>query len=97
MAERAKNFLVEDCGHLTAIDNKCVRNPIQFESESESNTNVCSELKQSEPQEVKRLYLAQNLKYLRSKTREKQRDIAELLGVSEMTVSRYESGENEPE
>lgn len=43
------------------------------------------------------MYLAQNLKYMRSKTREKQRDIAELLGVSEMTVSRYESGENEPE
>lgn len=43
------------------------------------------------------MYLAQNLKYLRSKAGEKQKDIAELLGVSEMTVSRYESGENEPE
>lgn len=43
------------------------------------------------------MFLAQNLKYLRSKAGEKQRDIAELLHVSEMTVSRYESGENEPE
>ena len=43
------------------------------------------------------MYLAQNLKYLRTKAGEKQKDIAELLGVSEMTVSRYESGENEPE
>lgn len=43
------------------------------------------------------MFLAQNLKYLRSKAGEKQKDIAELLGVSEMTVSRYESGENEPE
>lgn len=43
------------------------------------------------------MFLPQNLKYLRSKAGEKQKDIAELLGVSEMTVSRYESGENEPE
>lgn len=43
------------------------------------------------------MYLAQNLKYLRSKAGEKKKDIAELLGVSEMIISRYESGENEPE
>jgi transcriptional regulator with XRE-family HTH domain len=43
------------------------------------------------------LYLAQNLKYLRNKAGETQGDIAKLLGVSEMTISRYESGENEPD
>ena len=31
------NFLFTFCGHLTASDNKCVRNPIQ--SESNPNTN----------------------------------------------------------
>lgn len=43
------------------------------------------------------MFLSQNLRYLRDKAGEKQKDIAELLEVSEMTVSRYESGENEPE
>lgn len=39
------NFLFTFRGHLTASDNKCVRNPIQSESksESETNTNICSE------------------------------------------------------
>lgn len=48
------------------------------------------------------MYLAQNLKYLRKKNGETQKDISKLLsvtgyGFSEMTVSRYESGECEPE
>lgn len=43
------------------------------------------------------MYLAQNLKYLRMKSKETQKNIAELLGVSEMTISRYESGEKEPD
>lgn len=38
---------------MQSCDNKCVRNPIQSESKSntESNTDICSELKQSEPPE----------------------------------------------
>jgi transcriptional regulator with XRE-family HTH domain len=43
------------------------------------------------------VYLAQNLKYLRMKSKETQKDISEFLGVSEMTVSRYESGDSEPD
>lgn len=48
------------------------------------------------------MYLAQNLRYLREKNGETQKDISKLLpvtgyGYSEMTVSRYESGECEPE
>ncbi len=48
------------------------------------------------------MYLAENLKYLREKNRETQKDISKLLsvigyGFSEMSVSRYESGECEPE
>ncbi len=48
------------------------------------------------------MYLAENLKYLREKNGETQKDISKLLsvtgyGYSEMTVSRYENGECEPE
>ena len=48
------------------------------------------------------MYLAENLKYLREKNGETQKDISKLLsvigyGFSEMSVSRYESGECEPE
>lgn len=39
------------CCQTEASDNKCVRNPIQSESKSESNTDVCSEQVSSEPQE----------------------------------------------
>ncbi|MDO4301811.1 MAG: hypothetical protein Q4D26_10520 [Clostridia bacterium] len=40
------------CKQMYADVGKCSRNPIQSNSESESNTNVCSELKQSEPAET---------------------------------------------
>lgn len=43
------------------------------------------------------MYLASNLKYLRDRRGETQKDLSALLKVSEMSVSRYESGENEPE
>ncbi len=43
------------------------------------------------------MYFAQNLKFLRLKAGEKQKDLSDLLGVSEMTISRYESGDNEPD
>ena len=48
------------------------------------------------------MYLAENLKYLRQKKGETQKDISRLLsvdgyGYSEMTVRRYENGECEPE
>ncbi|MCR2049529.1 helix-turn-helix domain-containing protein [Acetatifactor muris] len=43
-----------------------------------------------------KLYLAQNLKYLREKNGETQKDIANMLFVTEMTISRYEKGECEP-
>lgn len=44
-----------------------------------------------------KLYLAKNMKVLRLRAGETQKSIANLLGVSEMTISRYESGENEPD
>lgn len=40
--------------------------------------------------------LALNLKYLREGKKETQKYIASLLGVSEMTISRYEGDENDP-
>ena len=43
------------------------------------------------------MYLAQNLKYLRERNGEKQKDISSILDVSEMTISRYESGDCEPD
>ncbi len=48
------------------------------------------------------MYLAQNLRYLRERNGETQKDISELLsvtgyGYSEMAVSSLESGECEPE
>ncbi len=38
-----------NCCQLSADDNNCVRNPIQSESNPNTNPNVCSEQKQSEP------------------------------------------------
>lgn len=43
------------------------------------------------------LYLAQNLKYLRERKGELQKDIADLLSVSKQTASIYENGECEPD
>ncbi len=43
------------------------------------------------------MFFAQNLKYLREQARESRKDIANILSVSEMTISRYESGESEPD
>lgn len=43
------------------------------------------------------MYLAQNLKYLRERNGELQRDMCELLGVTEATMSKYESGYTEPD
>lgn len=43
------------------------------------------------------MYLAQNIKALRTKANETQKDLAQFLAVSEMTISRYESGDNEPD
>lgn len=43
------------------------------------------------------MYLPQNIKYLREKKGEMQKDIAELLSVSKQTASVYEKGEIEPD
>lgn len=43
------------------------------------------------------MYLARNLKYLRMRNREMQKDIAGLLSVSKQTVSAYENGECDPD
>ncbi len=43
------------------------------------------------------MYLAQNLKYLRERNGELQKDMCELLGVTEATMSKYESGYIEPD
>lgn len=42
------------------------------------------------------MYLAQNLKYLRERRGEAQKDIAELLGVPKTIMSSYENGYTEP-
>lgn len=62
----------DDCNLLTidsngqrmrANDNKCVRNPIQSESKSESNQNICSELPTAaEPDEAPVITLILNTK-----------------------------------
>ena len=43
------------------------------------------------------MFFAQNLKYLREQARESRKDIAYILSVSEMTISRYESQRKETE
>lgn len=43
------------------------------------------------------MYLAQNIKYLRERRGEMQKDIADLLSVSKQTASVYEKGEIEPD
>lgn len=43
------------------------------------------------------MYLPQNIKYLREKKGEMQKDIADLLSVSKQTASVYEKGEIEPD
>ncbi len=43
------------------------------------------------------MYLAQNLKYMRERNGEMQKDIADFLSVSKPTAGRYESGECEPD
>ena len=43
------------------------------------------------------MYLAQNLKYLRERSGEKQKNIAGLLSVAQRTVSKYENSECEPD
>jgi transcriptional regulator with XRE-family HTH domain len=42
------------------------------------------------------LYFATNLKYLRESNGEQQKELAQLLDVSEPTISKYESGFVEP-
>lgn len=42
------------------------------------------------------MYLAQNLRYLRERRGEAQKDIADLLGVPKTTMSSYENGYIEP-
>lgn len=42
------------------------------------------------------MYLAQNLRYLREREGETQKDIAKLLSLSKQTVSAYEKGEIKP-
>lgn len=44
-----------------------------------------------------KMYLAQNIKYLREHKCEMQKDIADLLSVSKQTASVYEKGEIEPD
>lgn len=90
----AKKILSVVCGHLTASDNKCSRNPIQSESKfkSESNTIVCSELQAaSEPLGGGNLYLAENIKYLREQKGLNQRDFSAELGLSQSAVGNWES------
>lgn len=43
------------------------------------------------------MYLAQNLKYLRERNGKLQKDMCELLGVTEATMSKYESGYIKPD
>lgn len=42
------------------------------------------------------MYLAQNLKYLRERNGETQKDIADLFGVKRTAINKYESGMCEP-
>ena len=44
----------------------------------------------------KRIKLAENLTWLRKKAGETQRDLGEFLGISDKTVSKWETGDSEP-
>lgn len=43
------------------------------------------------------MYFSTNLKYLRERKCEMQKDVADLLGISKPSMGRYESGECEPD
>lgn len=51
----------------------------------------------SEPQEVKSLYLAQNLKYLRESKNISQKTFADSLGVTSSAVSMWETNQRHPD
>lgn len=82
------------CGHLTASDNKCSRNPIQSESESksESNADICSEQTGGG-----KVYLAQNIKYLREQKGMSQRGLSDALGLSSSAVAMWEQRHRTPD
>ena len=92
------NFLFTFCGHLTASDNKCVRNPIQSESKSESETNTifARSFKQLQAAGGDILYLAGNLKFLREQIGKTQQELANLFGVEQKTMSSWECGSRTP-
>ena len=84
---------------MTASDNKCVRNPIQSESKSESGNqyNICSEQTvAAEPPGGDILYLAENLKFLREQRGKTQQELAKLFGVEQKTLSSWECGSRTP-
>lgn len=63
-----------------------------IQSKEKSNLDICFEQTGGG-----NLYLAQNLKYLRERNGKLQKDMCELLGVTEATMSKYESGYIKPD
>lgn len=78
---------------MTASDNKCVRNPIQSESNTESESEYKRRAKGSDG-----MYLAENIKFLREREGMTQAEFAEVLGdLSQSAVGNWEAGKREPE
>lgn len=78
---------------MTASDNKCVRNPIQYQSNTESESEYKRRAKGSDG-----MHLAENIKFLRERERMTQAEFAEALGdLSQSAVGNWEAGKREPE
>lgn len=92
------NFLFTVCGHLTASDNKCARNPIQSESKFESGNqyNICSEQQAAPSMRRWQVVLAENLKFLREQNGKTQGELAVLFGIEQKTISSWECGSRKP-
>lgn len=89
---KERQILSAICGHLTASAGKCIRNPIQSESKSESKSNICTgQMGGGE------LHLAQNLKYLREQKGMSQRECAENFGLSSSAIAMWEQDQRKPD
>ena len=91
------NFLFTFCGHLTASDNKCVRNPIRIQIRiGKPIQYLLGATSSSKPIGGDILYLAENLKFLREQRGKTQQELAKLFGVEQKTLSSWECGSRTP-
>lgn len=92
------NFLFASCCQVSASDNKCVRNPIRIQILiGKSIQYMLGATGSSKPKGDDDMHLSKNIKFLRTQTGIKQRELAEKLGVTSTAVGMWEAGAREPE